>query len=76
MAYVVITNGHFRRSSEIFAWKIDFLGGELPGEIEIFLKFAWEKLKFLDPDPTTPKFQTRLTPLQGKAVIVFEYGCA
>src|SRR6218665_2317768 len=33
-----------------------------PGKIEIFQKFAWKNQFFL-PGSTTPRFQTRLTPL-------------
>src|SRR6218665_111276 len=52
---------------------------KFPGEIEVFLKFAVRKWKCLDPDPTTPRFQTRLTPLaeakKMKSLTLHTHGC-
>jgi len=37
---------------------------KLPEKIQIFWKFAW-KIEFFYADLRTPRFQTRLTPLNG-----------
>jgi len=46
--------------SEILASKIEFFGGKFPREIEIFRKFALNKIRNFEPGSTTTQISNQI----------------